>query len=179
VANRAGRSFVRSRAPKRQTDWGLSIESVAPITVAPATKVLLATFAPLVLSLFAPSTIVRTRGYLTVVSDQRAVIESQIGGFGVAFVNSVAAALGVTGLPGPTSDDLFDGWFVHKTFGQQMLSGTDVAFQQTMASDSYEIDSKAMRKFDSDMALVVMVENSHATQAFEVLTSLRFLVKAG
>ena len=41
------------------------------------------------------------------------------------------------------------------------------------------IDSKAMRKFESDEGLVFMIENASSTNGFDAMLQLRFLVKAG
>ena len=45
-------------------------------------------------------------------TNETAASENQLGAFGIALVNDVAAALGVTGIPGPATDALWDGWFV-------------------------------------------------------------------
>ena len=171
----ARRSFVRggfARAPKRQTDWRLSLVSVGFTTVATSTKSLLASLSAATLGVIAPSTVVRTRGMITVTSDQGAAIEDQIGSFGMAFVNEVARALGVTALPGPTTDVLFDGWFVHQFFQQAGIRADDPVGR------TYVIDSKAMRKFDSDLGLVFMCENTGA-HGLNIAVQLRMLIKAG
>ena len=41
----------------------------------------------------------------------------------------------------------------------------------------YHFDSKAMRKVEDNEALVVLVSNAHATQAFDVALQARFLFK--
>jgi len=177
VARRiAGRTF--QRGPRRQTDWALSAISVDSVNVPAASKVRLAFFLPAALSVSAPATLIRTRGVFHITSDVQ-VSERQLGAFGIAFVNEVAGALGVTAIPGPATDALFDGWFEHQYIMQrQLLTGTGANLESD-AGKQYVIDSKAMRKYDTDSSLVVMVENIHASHAFDITFGIRFLVKAG
>ena len=165
------------RGVKRATDWQLATLSSGYVTVAANSKVLIASIGSSALAGISPATIVRTRGMLSVASDQSAAPEAQIGGFGVGFVNEVARALGVTALPGPVNEALWDGWFVHQFFQQRFEELSQVGFDTTGAIQ-YVIDSKAMRKFESDEGLVFMVENN-ATTGFQVALQLRLLVKAG
>ena len=177
MARTAVRTF-RSRSPRRATDWQLAVLSVGRTGVPAGTKVLIASIGSAALSAIAPGTIVRTRGIITIDSDQQAASEDQVGGFGVGLVNEVARALGVTALPGPSTDALWDGWFVHQFIQERFLfvSGVGVA---PNAGRRYIIDSKAMRKFESDEGLIIMAENSSSTNGMNIGVSLRFLVKAG
>ena len=175
MANRT----VRSRFPqrtRRQTDWALGLHFAAPVNIPANSKVLLTAFNPVTLTNHAPGTIVRTRGIVSIVTDNAGASEEQFGGLGCRFVSATAAALGVTALPGPVSDFLDDEWFVLESFIQQTQLATAVG---EVRGRQYIIDSKAMRKFGSDVALVVMAENGHATEAFQLGIALRFLIKAG
>ncbi len=165
--------YSKRGGTRRSTDWQLGVIATGFTTVPANSKVLLTSFLSATLLLFSPSTIVRTRGLITWASDQVGAAESPMGAFGVSFVNEVAAALGVTALPGPGLDQLFDGWFVHQHL-QHRFEGTG----QGPVYNQIVIDSKAMRKFESDEALVVMVENTSAVGAL-LAVSLRFLIKAG
>ncbi len=173
MARRFGGRNVGGRIARRATDWFFSLESVGYTTVAANSKVLLALTLPAAMSLVAPATIVRTRGVISIRSDQSAASEDQVGAFGFGLVNPVAASLGVTGLPGPASEALWDGWFVHQWFA---ATNADQAAPFNMMQI---IDSKAMRKIDADEAIVVMIENSSAANGFQVSTSFRMLLKAG
>ncbi len=165
------RSFRRSS--KRQTEWSLAFQSLGITAVPAASKVLLSVINP-----NAPSgigTIVRSRGILSIRTDTPAANEHQTGAMGIAVVNSVAAALGVTGLPGPGTEIGFD-WFVYQSFAQMQITSTTLT---TVVGFQYEIDSKAMRKFGIDERLVFMIENLSTTNAFDMLANIRFLVKSG
>ena len=109
-------------------------------------KTHLATFVP---------TVIRTRGDLVIGFDNAAADQDCHVAFGLIVVSSVAAGLGITGLPGPFTDAANDGWFVH-----QFASFRPAATVQD--SDAhvarYIIDSKAMRKIDAEERIVVVAE---------------------
>ncbi len=178
----AGRAFsnrgsFRGRGSvRRQTDWGISIKTSATVPIAAATKVLVISIPAVALGLVGPGTIVRTRGYVSVGTDQLGGSEDQIGAFGFAFVNEQARAAGAASIPGPFTNQNFEGWFVHGAFGQSYFVQTAVGFNANIAQ-RYEVDSKAMRKYDEDLGLVFMVENGHATNGFNILANFRFLIK--
>ena len=172
------RALRGTRGPKRSTDWQLGSFPVGGTVIAAATKVLAIRFTAATLATIAPGTIVRVRGMVNVYSDQQAATEHQVGAFGMGLVNEVAGALGVTGLPGPSTDALWDGWFVHQFITQRFNFGDDTGLQPHMGTQ-YVIDSKSMRKFESDESLVFMVENTSSTQGFEIQAGFRILVKAG
>ena len=173
--SRVRRFPVRSR---RQTDWALSVSTVALVNVPAASKVLASSFDASVLRDIAPATVIRTRGELLIITDNFGATEVQLGAFGIAFVNNVARTLGVTAIPGPGTDALFDGWFVHQFIQQKSVLLSGVGFESRSAT-RYVIDSKAMRKFDADLGLAIMIENQHASQGFDFALGLRFLIKAG
>ncbi len=171
------RSFVSTRS-KRQVDWDITFGLTALVNVPAASKVLLIQVPSATLAVVGPATLVRSRMLLTVASDQSGVSENQIGAFGCSFVNDVAGALGVTGLPGPSTEGGFPGWFVWQPIGQflRVLSGVGA---EPHWGTQYHIDSKAMRKFGSDQDLVIMIENVHATMGFDCMLEGRFLIKSG
>ncbi len=172
-----GRQFTRrfSNASKRSTDWAFGVASTGLTNIPAASIVTLAAFPAASLSLFAPATIVRTRGRLLVTPDTNSAEESQIGAFGIGFV---APSVG-TQAPGPISDNLWDGWFVYVPIINHFDLITAIGFAQSGAKDGYDIDSKAMRKFETDQTMVVVIENAHATQGFDIAINFRMLVKAG
>ncbi len=164
---------IRSQLVRRKTDWAFSMQTSSTVSVATAIKVLLISSGGLFLE---PFTIIRTRGYFAVASDQQAATEDQIGCFGVGIVSSVARSQGAASILGPFTDPLWDGWFVYGAFGQRLTVGTNVGLEPNYAT-RYEIDSKAMRKVDgADEDVVLMVENASA-DGFRVSFHLRFLIK--
>ena len=158
------RGPVRSvRAP---TNWS-GFSDVAMTTVSAGTKSLLGTFA-----LDNPGigeTVRRTRGVITISSDQEAGAELQIGAFGLVVVNDLALAAGAASIPGPITNDDDDGWFVWVPFAR--ASSAADGFD----SQSFQFDSKAMRRVAEGFGLAVMVENAHASQGLRISVNFRLL----
>jgi len=175
-ANRNQSSFRGSR--KRLTEWGICTTPTGFSTVAAGAKVLLVLVPVANLAPESPATIVRSRFILGVRSDQSTATEDLIGAFGIGFVNVVAGALGITALPGPATDCAWGGWMVWQPLIDSIRATTDVGFQGRFTRQ-YTIDSKAMRKFQEDESLAMVVENTSGAHNFEVALAGRMLVKAG
>jgi len=164
---------------RRQTDWAITVQTLAYVTIAAASKVLLTSFDAASLRGIAPATIIRTRGVLSIRPGAASTNQEQLGAFGVAFVNETAGALGVTAIPGPGTNGTFDGWFVHQYYaGNSFDVGGGGVEYLPIAAFGFDIDSKAMRKFTEDVNLVVMAENLGSAD-HRLAIHLRFLVKAG
>ncbi len=148
----------RPASKKRQTEWSLCSISTGYSTIAASSKVLMVVFPAAMLSPESPATIVRTRGVLSIRPVETAIDRTLVGAVGFGIVNTVAGALGITALPGPSAQCSWAGWFVWQTFIEQFFITTDVGWD--FASKSFTIDSKAMRKFKEDEALVVVIENA-------------------
>ena len=162
---------------KRLTEWGLCSVPTGFSTIGANTKVALVLFPAATLAPESPATIVRSRLHLSVrpVTGGGADV-NMVGAFGCGFVNVVAGALGVTALPGPATDCSWGGWFVWQPIGSafEFITGSGARLNST----EYVIDSKAMRKFEADMSLVWMIENSTSV-AWDAMINGRMLVKAG
>ena len=159
-------------------DWDLVFDTAGFINVPASSKALLIAFPASSIDAIAPATIVRTRMQLMVGSDQAAATEEQVGAFGIGFVNVVAGALGITALPGPITDGSWPGWFVWKSFVQELIFSSAIGINPNFGM-TFDIDSKAMRKFSGDQSLVFVAENTHATHGIRVGFNGRMLVKAG
>ena len=173
---------VRSRSrvisgKKRLVEWSICSVPTGFSNVAAGAKAIAVLVPTATLADVGPGTVVRTRGEVRIFSDQQIATENQIGAFGMGFVNEVAGALGITGLPGPASQCAWGGWFVHQFFSQQMLFATAAGLEDNRG-ERYQIDSKAMRKFAADENLVFMIENFGST-GLEFGVSFRMLIKAG
>ena len=170
----ARRSFVagsaRRQGPRRQTEWG-SITSAAYQTVAASSKLNFGSFTGALLSGIVPATVVRVRGSFSIASDQGAALEDQIGAVGLIVVKELARAAGAASLPSPFTDAKDDGWFAIQAFNQRQAS--DAGGE----SIQYPLDSKSMRKIEDGDAIVLMVENGHATFGLKVNIYLRMLFK--
>ncbi len=167
----------RGGGKKRLTEWSLCTVPAGYSTAAGNSKLVLVLFTAALLAPDSPATIVRTRLRLSVrpVTGGGADV-NLIGAFGCGFVNVVAGALGITALPGPATDCAWGGWFVWQPVVSafEFITGTGARLNST----DYTIDSKAMRKFESDQSLVFVFENSTSV-AYDVAVSGRILVKAG
>ncbi len=124
-------------------------------------------------------TVRRTRGLISIMSDQQTVVEEQVGAFGMVVVTDLALAAGAASIPGPGTDASDDGWFVWVPFVQASEGNVGVADPPGLpVSQRYEFDSKAMRRVEEGFVIAIMVENVHATMglriqdAESILTSL-------
>ncbi len=178
----AFRSNVRSRVPsrgaRRSTTWSLCSMPGGFSALAANTKAIAVLFPSTTLLDLIPFTIVRTRLLLSIGSDQQAASETIVGAFGAGIVNDVAGALGVTGLPGPTSDCGWAGWFAYQPFLQEFVFGSGVGLEPNFMTQ-YVIDSKAMRKVAAEEDIVWMIENDNATAGLRFAIAGRMLIKAG
>jgi len=118
-----------------------------------------------------PGTIVRTRGILSVGSDQGAALETQTGVFGGAIVTEAAFTAGGAALPDPIVSSSAGFWFLYEPFAQKNLNldGTSTIL--------YSFDSKAMRKIEPGEMAVFMLVNAHATEGLQFLLNIRMLIK--
>ncbi len=103
-----------------------------------------------------PYTVVRTRGFMYVSSDQTGASEIYTISMGHAVVSDQAQAIGITALPTPDTDRGSDLFFVFEDlFGRfEFISG--VGTQERGIWKEY--DSKAMRRVNDDEQCVVTVE---------------------
>jgi len=108
-------------------------------------------------------------------SDQTAATESPFGALGMMVVNDTAAALGITGIPGPTADTDAP-WFVWEPLQTRIAFGTAVGFDEP-AGYIATVDSKAMRKVGPNEDVVVVGGNAHATFGAGLQLEGRMLVK--
>ena len=167
------RRFVRpGRGSRKGTGWARNINST--LTPVPAaTKVLFGTF--VLSNPGITETIIRTRGRFAVASDAAAATEQQFGAWGMIVVNDLAVAAGVASLPGPGTDRSDDGWFVWESIQQwnEVAGATSVS----VVSQSYDFDSKAARRVEEGFTIAIVVENVHATHAFEFAAGMSLLSK--
>jgi len=123
-----------------------------------------------------PFTIIRVRGLFSVKGDQLTATESGSMAIGTAVVSSQAVAIGVTALPTPITDGSSDLWLQYQ-FGHWatgVSSAIGIVEPQIM---SYVIDSKAMRKVEDGMDVVVTAENESGTAGVQFKFQTRLLLK--
>ncbi len=143
------------------------------------TAIATATTASLVTSLNAaalalrPFTVVRTRGFMYLMSDQAAAAEFQTVAVGMAVVSDQAVAIGVTALPTPVTDSASDLWYLYEWLAGNATDLTDLA----IGGQFKEIDSRAMRKVEDGQDVVMLVESGAQTNGMNIHTFQRTLIK--
>jgi len=167
--------ITRGGRSVRETVWlaGVCTRS----TTAAATAVLLTSLNAAALAL-RPFTVVRTRGLIGFKSDQLAGTEPQAGAYGECVVSDQAAAIGVTAVPTPVTDDGSDLWYVYQRFFGEFAFTTAAGFEN-QAMIQYPIDSKAMRKVEDgqDLITVLETETTACSQGVVFMSYSRFLIK--
>jgi len=178
AARRSGftrRGQVRSR---RQSSWNVGPGGVSAQAVSSVTSLILG-------GAIEPTsgglTLVRTRGILELVLNTTSAIGSGFhGASGIAIVSSDAFAAGAGSIPNPISDVSWDGWLWHQFFDIHSVTAT-IADGANAASvyRRIEVDSKAMRKFGLNDAMVWMLETAAevGTAAMNVHADSRILIK--
>jgi len=120
-----------------------------------------------------PFTIVRVRGLINLRSDQASAIEDVQIGWGLAVVSDQASAIGITALPTPITDQASDLWFAFAFASASRLFLTSGG----QDSQTFVIDSKAMRKVEDGEDMVETVENGSASAGAAFMIRYRILVK--
>ncbi len=167
----AHRRIRTARSTKRTSIWiGVSLGEIALVS---ASVQLLGVLNAAALA-FRPFTVIRTRMDFNFSSDQEAADETPHGAFGMIVVNEKAAALGVTGIPGPTSQ-INDDFFVWQGMSSnyQFVSATG---SPGTIGKGYTVDSKAMRKVDTGDNVAIMFEMDASVGALLTVQG-RMLVK--
>jgi len=103
-------------------------------------------------------TIVRTRGLFDAFIEQTPAADGDgyFGAVGIGVASLAAVSAGIGSLPTPITEISWDGWLWHSFFSVHV---PDIAFAPSSASQQrIEIDSKAMRKFETLMSVYMAVE---------------------
>ena len=156
VTTRRKSGFIlRSGVMRRESVWLALVPTFTTVAVA-ATPVLFGGYSAAALAL-RPFTIVRTRGFWRINSDQEGADEAYSCALAMAIVSDQALAIGVTAVPTPNTDRDSDLFFLFEELAGSFLfsSGLNV---QTNPSQS-QFDSKAMRKVEDGQDIAVTVES--------------------
>ena len=123
-----------------------------------------------------PFTLIRTRGWLRIGTDQSANTEAQFCTYGHIVVKETATTAGVASIPTPITEATAD-WHVFEmiTAGVLVSSATSVlefGFQRGF-------DSKSMRKVgdDDDIAIVAEAPATGISEGFQLVDAGRVLIK--
>ena len=121
-----------------------------------------------------PVTCVRMRGSIDIISDQEIGIERPFGAVGACVVSDQALAAGVGSVPTPITDKDSDLWVMHQYFHAPVTHLSSVGY--TKVNQTFEFDSKAMRKIPADTTLIWVVE-SGSTVGMRYLLQFATLIK--
>ena len=122
-----------------------------------------------------PFTIVRTRGYIHITSDQVAASEDYSGVYAHSVVSVVAAGVGATAVPTPVTNS--DGTFhVYEPFASDFQIQSAVGFEDASGLH-IPFDSRAMRKVEEGEDLISVVESSTVSTGFLITAFARTLIK--
>ena len=172
TARRSG-LVLRGGRNRRNTLWFGGADANTTL-VAGANPVLLTSLNAAALAL-RPFTVIRTRGTISIRTDQQAASEVQHVFFGQAVVSSQAVAIGVTAVPTPRTDDASDLWFTFEMLMAGMRFGDVTGFADL--GSNREIDSRAMRKVEDGEDVIGVIESGAAGAGSLVSTYTRLLVK--
>ena len=156
--NRKSGFIQRGGRMRRESRW-LDVPTVEATLAGAPTAVITNSLTAIELAL-RPFTVVRSRLSLLVNSDQSAATETYGAAIGMAVVSDQAAAIGVTAVPTPITDQASDLWFLYElAFGRlQFKDATGIV----EVGQLQLIDSRAMRKVEDGQDLVIVVENTIA-----------------
>jgi len=132
------------------------------------------------------STVVRLRGELLLfLTGANSNLEGFTGAFGIGICNLPAFIAGIGSVPTPITEEDDNNWLYHRYLSitaAGVIDGTASTDQDAISSVSgalrIEVDSKAMRKMDTDKSLYAAIEVAEVgTATLQVFFNSRVLVK--
>ena len=142
----------RGRTTKRPVAWGLGPQELDG--AASATSKTL--WSSGITSAEGEITLVRTRGFIHYFLNSAAAQgDGFFGAVGLGQTTAQAFAAGSASIPGPLTQAGWDGWFWHSYFDVRLA---ETGLFNSFAHQRIEIDSKAMRKVNSDLVIFGMTE---------------------
>ncbi len=159
-----------ARGSKRSTEWVGSADQSYTVV---ATNGLVIQQSLAIEAAFGGSTVVRSRGELSIIPTDPSINTKIVGAMGCAVVSDQAAAAGAASIPGPITNMDWDGWFVWVPFHMVFDVTTDIG--RAITSREVPFDSKAMRKVKTGDTLVTMVESQ--VGALSIAITFRTLFK--
>jgi len=123
-----------------------------------------------------PFTVVRSRGFLHVKSDQTGALEDWNVALGYSIVSDQASAIGITALPTPDTDRGSDLFFVFEDLAGSFVFVSGVGFDSE-GGIFKDWDSKAMRKVEEGQDLVITSEAGAISAGLTITHGARILIK--
>ena len=171
MANRFRSRVFASKG--RKTFWfsGVFVEA----TIGGANQALLFTSLNAAALALRPFTIVRTRGFWSIRTDQQSADEIQEMAMGHIIVTDEALAIGITAVPTPAQQS-GSSWFVFDSMmsSYDFESGVGV---QARANRLQQYDSKAMRKVEEGQDVISVVQGGPNSDGATVNTFFWMLIK--
>jgi len=174
MANSRGRTF--RAGPRRKTTWfggpGGTVE-----TSFSASGVAFVGSAVTPAAGQEDGTIVRTRGLVDIFLNDGVTSDGDgyFGAVGIGLATAAAVAAGVASVPTPITELFWDGWLWHSFFS---VHGSATDAGSPSRAQRLVIDSKAMRKFETGMAVFMAAEVvERGTAALEIYSFSRQLCK--
>ncbi len=120
-------------------------------------------------------TVVRIRGFVELlITAATSAGDGFHGALGIGIVSTPAFSVGVTAMPTPVTEVEWEGWMWHQYFSLT----SPVATSDNNARQVFEIDSKAMRKVDSEETFFAAVESTEVgTSTLKTRLGTRMLFK--
>ncbi len=169
----AHRPRILKSTPQRRKMLWITGTQVSTVLAAAGNTVLQTSLNAAALAL-APFTVVRSRGMLTVFSDQTVASEFFSATYGRIVVQDTAVAAGVASIPPPATSGGSD-FFVYEQVDGRVNITTNIGV--TLYSFSREVDSKAMRKVDVGQDIAGLWELSPLSNGAQVISFVKTLVK--
>ena len=101
-------------------------------------------------------TVIRIRGFCQLfLSTAGNVTDGFTGALGIGIATLAAVTAGIASVPTPLTEEDSENWLWHQYFG---VHTAVVDTPEAASSITFEIDSKAMRKFPTEMAIYAAIE---------------------
>ena len=172
-------AFPRARSQRRSVAWGLGPGGNVNTPLAASGSAILGSGVTLVAE--EKATIVRIRGNAQVfLSGATSAIDGFHCALGLGICTNDAFAIGVTAVPDPIESADWDGWMYHRFFDIHSSLGGLTEGEAMYGSTvfQWEVDTKAMRKFQENMTLFAIVEVTETGVAnFNMFFDSRVLIK--
>ncbi len=123
-----------------------------------------------------PFTVVRTRGFWGVHTDQVAADEDQQVAYGSIVVSDEAVAVGITAVPTPVAQN-GSSWIHFDMTFQRFEQQSAIGIYPNFIPWRMVVDSKSMRKVEEGQDLIEVVENGGSGDGCQVITFTKTLIK--
>ena len=171
------RQGLSARGPRRKTAWGIGPGGDGVVSITGVGSTLIGAGAA---STLEGSTVVRLRGHLLIQANTAVGTQDHMtGAFGIGIVQNTAFTAGIASVPTPVTESSDENWLFHQFFSIAPPAGGETWADGVSSALRMDVDTKAMRHFDSDRILYAAVEigAENGTVGLAVYFDSRVLVK--